>query len=284
MEIRQGCLFVVIFTSVIFLLISSLFRENCAARQHGDSQFRFFDESEIMNLWENIKVSDGYLEKWLDTERAVSEVNRIFKFDARGRDYPRVPILLDFNEWIIKYNLTHPARILVTDPRDPELNILKPGHITTFIFNHSSGDFDLHLLGVKKYRGEDQNFDLIVISQTFEHLYDPLLVANNLFKALRPGGYVFTSAPALNVQHLTPFHFFHYTPMGLVMLFARANFHVVELGQWGNEHYESLLLKNNDWPDVYQLRTSAKSNMIKNQRSNPDQVWVLARRPLNRGN
>ena len=74
----------------------------------------------------------------------------------------------------------------------------------------------------------------MVFSQTMEHLYDPLLALVNIFKVTKEGGHVFTSAPCLNIQHMTPFHYYHYTPMGLATLFVMAGFEIVEFGQWGN--------------------------------------------------
>ena len=81
-------------------------------------------------------------------------------------------------------------------------------------------------------RGEP--FDLAVVSQTLEHLYDPLLALVNLRRKLTPGGLLFTSTPTVNRPHMTPFHFRHYSPMGLAALLTQAGFEIVELGQWGN--------------------------------------------------
>lgn len=278
--------------ALIFIIILASAR--CRPTHHHPNasilvNHQLFSAIDIDDIWKKMQVTDAYLDKWKDSEHAIAEVLRLFKYDSKSHDYPRIPILLDFYDWVQKHNLTSPDRLMITS-QDPELRILKPKNIATYVYNQSTGDFDLHLLGrdFEKSRrnkidllSEESKCDLVIISQTFEHLYDPFLVAHNIYKILRPGGYVFTSAPALNIQHMTPYHFFHYTPMGMVMLFESANMHVVELGQWGNIYYENLLLKNKLWPDVYQIRKSIGSNMIENQRSNPDHVWVLAQKPLN---
>ena len=64
-----------------------------------------------------------------------------------------------------------------------------------------------------------------------------------MYTKLRPGGYFFISAvPMLNIPHMTPFHFHHFTPMGLAMNAVQAAFEIVEMGQWGNQDYGTNLL------------------------------------------
>ena len=243
---------------------------------------KLMDRKKIKEMWETLRPTDEYFDKWTDVEKAAAEVKRLVYFNPKGRDYPRVPILLDFHEWMHKYNLTTPDRLFVSDSTDAELEILQPKHMSTYIYNITSEERDLHLLSREASFTED-GFDLIIISQTFEHLYDPLLVTSNIFNMLKPGGYVFTSAPFVNVQHSTPVHYYHYTPMGLVMPFALAGFEVLELGQWGSFHYEAAILergKEGFWPDYRALARRANTKMIKNSRDNPDQVWLLAQRPI----
>jgi hypothetical protein len=120
---------------------------------------------------------------------------------------------------------------------------------------------------------------MVIISQTLEHLYNPLLAMRNVWEITKPGGYIFTSVPALNIQHMTPVHFFHFTPMGLAVLFVQAGFDIVEMGQFGNKHYERQLLDHHLWPDIYQILKMGDGTLI-NERENPDQVWILARKPL----
>jgi hypothetical protein len=58
-------------------------------------------------------------------------------------------------------------------------------------------------------------FDLAIVSQTLEHLRNPLTALTALAASLKPNtGCLFVSAPALSIPHLTPFHFRSYTPVG----------------------------------------------------------------------
>lgn len=69
---------------------------------------------------------------------------------------------------------------------------------------------------------------MVIISQTFEHLYNPFLVIANIYNALRGRGYIFVSVLTLNIQHMIPVHFFHFTPVGLAVLFAQAGFEMLK--------------------------------------------------------
>ena len=101
-----------------------------------------------------------------------------------------------------------------------------------------------------------------------------------------------TQVPALNIQHQTPFHFQHFTPMGLAMHMVQAGFQIVEVGQWGNLDYETQLLSQLHWPGYSVLANLARGRsgpggvydggadpLIINDRRHPCQVWTLVRRP-----
>ena len=72
------------------------------------------------------------------------------------------------------------------------------------------------------------SFDFFLFNQTLEHLYNPFHAVENIYKIVKPGGYVFTSVPTLNIPHMTPVHFNGFTPMGLAMLFLSAGFEIVD--------------------------------------------------------
>jgi hypothetical protein len=128
-----------------------------------------------------------------------------------------------------------------------------------------------------------------------------------LLSRLAPGGLLFTSAPALSIPHMEPFHFASFTPMvhlapclaeqshrayaehvitcvhfifalcalqGLATVLEAAGFEVVELGLWGNADYAAKLLKTKQWPAYSDL-----DKPIENDPMVPCGVWALARRP-----
>ena len=69
--------------------------------------------------------------------------------------------------------------------------------------SHKHGCGDLH--NIPDALNPERDFDLVVFSQTMEHLYDPLLAARNLLRVMRPGGHLFTSAPVQSRPHMTPY-------------------------------------------------------------------------------
>ena len=54
-----------------------------------------------------------------------------------------------------------------------------------------------------------------------------------------------------------------------------AGFQIVEHGQYGNPKYENAVLQG-AWPDYRGMGSTGRRNI----QSNPDQVWILARKPL----
>jgi len=188
---------------------------------------------------------------------------------------------MDFKEWIEKYKLTEPKHLLTTsESKDPELYYLRPQKTSHYPFkpNLVDGKYfqgDLHYIPPTLNPAND--FDLVVVSQTMEHLYDPMLALTNVFNVMVDGGYIFASCPSHNIPHMTPSHFFHYQPMGLAIILQNVGFEVVESGQWGNKAYWKFL-GDGKWPDYYDMMGTAEKTT--NSKDHPAQTWVLARKPL----
>jgi SAM-dependent methyltransferase len=128
--------------------------------------------------------------------------------------------------------------------------------------------YDLHNIS----ENIKDEFDFFLFNQTIEHLYNPFEAIQQIYKIIKPGGYVFTSVPTINIPHNTPIHFNGFTPMGLAMLFKTANFEIIEMGQWGNINYITTLFSTHDWPGLNTL------NNISNEEKNVCQCWILARK------
>uniref|UniRef100_A0A6U6GYX8 Methyltransferase type 11 domain-containing protein n=1 Tax=Odontella aurita TaxID=265563 RepID=A0A6U6GYX8_9STRA len=288
----------------------------------GDLRHGTISSERIEELWRTkVRPSKSYLRKYADIAPHVEENQRSGrKWQWEGKAFGRIWTVLDFREWAAKYNLTEPDHLLSTSLGDPELEYLRPRNVTEYVHRKDGmpNDGDLHYIPEEVNPSRD--FDLVVFSQTMEHLYDPLLCLRNLFGFMRPGGYIFTSTCTTNQPHMTPFHFFHYTPMGLAVMLERAGFEVLEVGVWGNVEYDMGLFRDHKWSDYRDLvragggrggappargrRLSGafvKANSVQSgsfvvargggaQRSealianeaetNPDDVWILARKPL----
>ena len=188
-------------------------------------------------------------------------------YNPRGKDSPRVFTIMDFKEWVEKYGI-QPKNALLTDADDCELPYITMEKSTVINYASNPSDYDLHTLSLPH-----KDYDFVLFSQTLEHLYNPAQCVRNLYDHMSIGGYIFTSVPTVNIPHMTPFHFSHFYPIGLVCMFIQAGFEVLELGYWGNKDYILKMFNSLSWPDIYSLST------ILNDPAHPAQCWILARKP-----
>ena len=114
----------------------------------------------------------------------------------KGFDYPRIPCIVDFRDWVSKHHIS-PERVLSTAPEDPEVKLVPHRILDTCQFKLEPERCDLHVIAPP-----DDGYDLVIVSQTFEHLYDPLLAATRMFEQVAPGGLLFTSLPTHNIPHM----------------------------------------------------------------------------------
>lgn len=185
-----------------------------------------------------------------------------------NKDFPRVWCVLDFQNWLKKYNLGHFKKVLLTCDSDPEIE-----HITwdeCYYAPYKDGQNDLHDFNV-----DHKDFDFITFHQTLEHLYNPFISMLNLYDHLRTDGYIFTSVPTINIPHAMPFHFNGFTPMGLCLLMKSCGFKIKEIGFWGNRQYINHIFEYNEWPDYRKL---IENGIIKNEKDKNVQCWILAQK------
>jgi hypothetical protein len=226
-----------------------------------------FSEAEIVALYEQkVKKPSSYFTKY---EQVPPCTIRAYGNSWNGRDFPRTWCILDFKEWMEKYNLRDIQHLGYTSMTDPELEFLQPKEKTYLPYP----PYDLHTIG----NHHQETFDFFLFSQTLEHLYNPFLAMQQIFKTVKKGGYVFTSVPTLNIPHMMPIHFNGFTPLGLALLFQSAGFDVVEVGQWGNYEYIQRLFGTHSWPSFTELQHDGK---VTNEEKNVCQCWILARKPM----
>ncbi len=88
---------------------------------------------------------------------------------------------------------------------------------------------DAHKLS--SYFGDDEKFDLIFSSAVFEHFHMPWIVAQEIQKLVKIGGYVFVETHFSSGAHERPWNFFQFSDMGLRALFNNAlGFELVDYG------------------------------------------------------
>jgi hypothetical protein len=88
---------------------------------------------------------------------------------------------------------------------------------------------DVHKLST--YFGEDEKFDIIFTTACFEHFAMPWIVATEIAKMLKVGGYLMIETHFSYASHERPWHFFQYSDMGLKVLFSSSlGFECIEAG------------------------------------------------------
>jgi SAM-dependent methyltransferase len=230
-------------------------------------------EEQIQEYYDKFFVKDkSYYEKYKNITLSMEGSEREY---WTFKDCPRLFSVLDFKEWIEKYEIKSGNKLFYTCKSDKELEYVSYDESYLFSYDESIEN-DLHTLNNKKV---GNNFDFIIFNQTLEHLYNPLLAMKNLYSILKPGGYLYTSVPTINIRHGEPFHFWGMTPMGLCVLSKSAGFTVKELGYWGNLTYLEKIFKNNTWPDIFDV-TDKMTDEVKNDPTHPVQTWILVQKEI----
>lgn len=175
--------------------------------------------------------------------------NKNWKWE--DKDFPRVIALLEFKEFMEKHGSPEFEKVLsFNGSDDPEYEYLRCKRVINYNYEDDPINYDLHNLNLS-----DRDFDFFMSNQTLEHLYDPCLVARNIYNHLRPGGMVYMNLPAVNMPHSTPLHFYTgFTPVGLGCIFKQAGFKIIDIGFWGNTDYYDCCLLKGFWPDYRQLK------------------------------
>jgi SAM-dependent methyltransferase len=226
---------------------------------------KVFSEQEIVEIYNTyVKKNESYYNK---SHERYSELSNLDKEKFFNIDFPRVASIFDFKDWIEKYNLKNVKSLLSTYRDDYELEYVNPENVIYCEYG-KNGQNDLHTLNLEK-----KDFDFIIVNQTFEHLYNPFVCMKNLFDHLKPGGYLYTTVPTINIPHMVPFHFWGITPIGLCILGKSVGFEICECGFWGNHEYLGHIFTQGGWPnnnDVFDT-----NGVIKNNDLCQAQTWVL---------
>lgn len=96
---------------------------------------------------------------------------------------------------------------------------------------------------------DDGRFDMIVCTQTLEHLPEPKAALAELYRVVKPGGQLWLSAPFSYHEHEIPYDFYRYTQYGLRHLLGAVGFEVRRV-EWLSGYYSTL---------AYQLRLASHS-------------------------
>jgi len=217
---------------------------------------------------------------------------------AHYLDFPRLITILEFERIVAERGLRAIRMLMVNGgpEGDPELACIESDEIDRIDFEVDPRRHDLHVLEVDR-----TDYDFVLMSQTLEHLYDPVRALRNLASVMRPGGFLWTSVPTVSFQHSLPAHFSTgFTPIGLVCLCEQVGLTTVEVGQWGNAKYIGCLFDLGIIPGYFDLRPASlrargPAHVLRalwrlpirnflcdgthNDFTIPVQTWVLAQKP-----
>lgn len=76
---------------------------------------------------------------------------------------------------------------------------------------------------------QDNYFDAVILTQVIEHVEEPIKSLDEIYRVLKPGGYLMLAWPFLFPIHEAPRDFFRYTYYGMKYMAERSGFTVVKI-------------------------------------------------------
>lgn len=225
---------------------------------------KLFSEKEIETIYiKYIVKNKKYFERFNAIDQYLS-ANELEKY--KRLDVPRIISIIDFKEWINKYNITKINKLLYTCEQDLELPYIEYNKSTLLKYPpHDLHNFEL----------PEKNYDFVIFNQTLEHLYNPFLAVKNLYDHTNNNGFLYTTVPTINIPHMTPIHFWGITPIGLCLLMLSVGFEILECGYWGNKKYIEYIFNKNDWPGYEQISTNFS---LPHDPVSQAQTWILVKK------
>ncbi len=195
-------------------------------------------------------------------------IERMTHYQWEGHDFPRIIAIMEFEDYVKEYNLSSKKGLAVNDI-DPEWLFIKHDQIKLIDYAADPKNNDLHRLRIA-----ERDFDFIMVNQTLEHVYDPILCLQNLARIMKKNGILYFNVPANNIPHSTPYHHYTgFTATGIGCILQAAGFEILSIGQFGNKEYLDFIFKNHTWPDYTQL-----INPGINEFENPAIIWAFAKK------
>ena len=115
---------------------------------------------------------------------------------------------------------------------------------------------------VGKMHFEDGSFDVILCTQVLEHVPNPEEICQELFRVLRPGGVALITAPQSAWLHNMPYHFFHFTRIGLAQILENSGFTISKIEPQGG-HFINLAIHLHYTVRVFEDHFSKRSRFAR---------------------
>jgi SAM-dependent methyltransferase len=82
---------------------------------------------------------------------------------------------------------------------------------------------------------QDKSFDTIICTQVLEHVPNPFLAINEIYRVLKPGGTLFLTVPFLNNLHMEPHDYWRFTEYSICVLLN--SFADTKIINYGSTYY-----------------------------------------------
>ena len=120
--------------------------------------------------------------------------------------------------------------------------------------DHRNEDIDVYYDG-KSLPFADESFDSIFSSEVFEHIFNLPRILDELYRVLKPNGYMLLTVPFVWDEHEIPYDFARYTSFGMKHILQEKGFIIVQekkttsyvstiCQMWGAYVYQHIFPKN----------------------------------------
>ena len=99
--------------------------------------------------------------------------------------------------------------------------------------NHELSEVDIYYDG-KVFPFDDNTFDVVLLSEVLEHLFEPNQILGEIYRVLKPGGKLILTCPFAWNEHEVPFDFARYTSFGLDKILTNNRFEVISSEKTGS--------------------------------------------------
>jgi glycosyltransferase involved in cell wall biosynthesis len=111
-----------------------------------------------------------------------------------------------------------------------DLSTIVEGELTNQDIPHGNHNANIHIFSpIHEIPVDDDHFDSVFCNAVLEHVANPTEVVEEIYRVLKPGGYLYLCIPFLQPEHLDPTDFQRYTKDGLRKLVTDQGFEVVKV-------------------------------------------------------